>query len=122
MKSMTAPAVAALLAFAVSTIATAHPLPRSAAPAPNAVLASSPAEIRIGFSEPLVGAFSGLSVADQAGRPAAVGPSRVAADDPKALVAAVRTPLGPGAYTVSWHAVAADTHHVQGHYSFQVKP
>ena len=42
--------------------------------------------------------------------------------DHKQLAAPIKTPLAPGTYTASWRAVGDDTHHVSGHYSFQVKP
>ncbi len=38
------------------------------------------------------------------------------------LFAPVTAALAEGTYVVNWHAVAADTHHVAGHFSFQVKP
>jgi methionine-rich copper-binding protein CopC len=109
-------------ALAASVAAFAHPLPRAASPLPNAVLTSSPAQVSVTFSETLVPAFSGLSVVDQAGKAADVGPAVVDPANAKELVAPVRAPLGPGTYTVSWRAVGADTHHVSGHYSFQVRP
>jgi methionine-rich copper-binding protein CopC len=115
----------ALLAAALALTAApafAHPLPKAASPAPNAVLAASPAEIRITFSEGLVLPFSGLEVADQAGHKADLGPPTLAPGDARQLVAPVRATLGPGVYLVTWHAVGDDTHHVSGHYSFEVKP
>jgi methionine-rich copper-binding protein CopC len=30
-------------------------------------------------------------------------------------------PLAPGVYTVSWVAIAVDSHRTQGHYQFTVK-
>lgn len=121
MRRLALSAVAAAAVFLAST-ATAHPLPRAAAPAPNAVLAASPHEIRITFSEGLVPAFSGLELKDASGKTAALGPASVSPQDRTQLAAPVTAPLGPGAYTVNWHAVGDDTHHVSGHYSFQVKP
>jgi methionine-rich copper-binding protein CopC len=112
------------LAAAMATASTseAHPLPRAAIPAPNAVLTASPPEIKITFSEGLVPAFSGLALQDQAGHAAPLGPSTVDPSDKTTLRAAVTSALAPGTYTVTWHAVGDDTHHVGGHYSFQVKP
>ncbi len=107
--------------FAASA-AGAHPLPKATTPAPNAVLATSPAEIRMTFSEGLVAAFSGLELKDQAGKAVDLGPSSVDSKNKKQLFAPVKAALGAGTYTVNWHAVAADTHHVSGHFSFQVKP
>ena len=116
------PAFAALIAaLAASATAAAHPLPRAASPAPNAILAASPPEIRVTFSEPLVAAFSKLELVDQAGKPVPLGASVVDPNDRKQLAALVKGRLPAGTYIVNWHAVAADTHHVAGHYSFQVK-
>lgn len=112
-----------ILALTTATSAAiAHPLPRAASPAPNAILSKSPAEIRITFSEGLVAAFSGLELKDLAGHAMALGPSIVDPQDHKQLTAPIKAPLPPGTYTASWHAVGDDTHHVSGHYSFQVRP
>jgi methionine-rich copper-binding protein CopC len=112
----------ALAATFVASVAAAHPLPKAASPAPNAVLASSPPEIRITFSEGLAAAFSGIELTDASGRPVALGPSTVDPRDGKQLAAPVKAQLAPGTYVVTWRAVGDDTHHVAGHYSFQVKP
>ncbi len=112
--------LAALVALAAASAAAAHPLPKAASPAPNAVLAASPAEIRITYSEPLVAAFSGLELKGPDGKAVALGASTV--DHKTQLAAPVKAPLVAGTYTVDWHAVSTDTHHVAGHYSFQVKP
>jgi methionine-rich copper-binding protein CopC len=113
-----------LLSLAASSLATAaigHPLPTAASPAPNAVLAASPSEIRITFSEGLVARFSGLMLKDAAGHDLGLGPSALDPNDRNRLVAPVTSRLGPGSYTVNWRAVGDDTHHVSGHYSFQVR-
>jgi methionine-rich copper-binding protein CopC len=121
MKKLRPLLVVALMILAGS-VANAHPLPKTATPKPNAVLTTSPAEIRIGFSEGLVAAFSGLEVDDQGGTAAETGEATVNPQDDKELVVPIRAKLAPGTYTVKWHAVGTDTHHVSGHYSFQVKP
>lgn len=111
----------ALPAVILASTAIAHPLPRAATPAPNAVLTASPPAIIITFSEGLVPAFSGLELKDAAGKALALGPASVNPQDKKQLVAPVTAPLGTGTYSVYWHAVGDDTHHVSGHYSFEVK-
>ena len=113
-----------ILTLAIATtasVANAHPLLRAASPMPNAVLTSSPPEVRIKFSESLVAAFSGLELKDGAGRAVAVGAANVDPKDNSELVALVRATLSPGTYTVSWRAVGDDTHHVSGVYRFEVK-
>ena len=46
---------------------------------------------------------------------AAIGPDR------KTLTLLLRRALTAGSYRVTWHAVAADTHRVQGTFAFTVK-
>jgi hypothetical protein len=113
--------LAAAAGIALCGSAFAHPMLRAATPAPNAVLTASPAEIRITFSEALVAAFSGLDLKDRSGRAVPTGPAAVSPEDRKALAAPLKARLGAGVYTVNWHAVGDDTHHVSGHYSFLVK-
>lgn len=111
----------ATAAALMASTAIAHPLPRAASPAPNAILTASPPEIRITFSEGLVPVFSGLELKDASGRVLGLGPASVGPADKKQLAARITAPLGAGTYTVYWHAVGDDTHHVAGHYSFAVK-
>ena len=106
----------------LASAAIAHPLPRAAIPAPNEVLSASPPEIRITFSEGVVPAFSGLELKDAAGKTVSLGPTTIISPDKTQLAASVKAHLGPGTYTVFWRALGDDTHHVSGHYSFQVKP
>ena len=37
------------------------------------------------------------------------------------LVGAPMPPLAPGTYRVTWHAVSADTHRMEGAYTFTVR-
>ena len=114
-------AFVALVALGMAATASAQPQPSAFSPAPNAVMAASPKAIRITFNETLVAAFSGIDVADKSGHKADLGPAVL--DGAKTTLSApVRTPLSAGTYTVTWRAVAADTHHVTSHYSFQIKP
>ena len=100
----------------------AHPRVMSAKPAENEILASSPTTIRIEFTERPVAKFSGIELLDARNQVVPVGPSEVAANNRKALVAPIASKLEPGDYTVVWHAVATDTHRVEGRYTFHVKP
>jgi len=111
----------AALVLGTVTFAYAHPLPKTTTPKPNSVLATSPTEIRIGFSEGLVVAFSGIEVDAQSGTPVVTGDAALNPNDDKELMVQIKVKLAPGTYTVKWHAVGDDTHHVSGHYSFQVK-
>jgi copper resistance protein C len=106
---------------AAAGIAIAHPLPKSANPKPNEALTASPSEIRIGFSEGLVAAFSGMELDDDTGKAVSTNTATIDPNDSKELILPLSSRLAPGTYTVKWHAVGDDTHHVAGHYSFQVK-
>ncbi len=121
---------AALFAFATIAIASAagaHPRLVSALPAANSTTAATN-ELKLTFSETLVPQFSGMSIlmTDMPGMkmtaPMSVGmvASRVTADG-KTLVGKLPVPLPAGTYTLGWHAVTADTHRVEGSYSFIVK-
>jgi methionine-rich copper-binding protein CopC len=108
------------LAFASLTfgVAEAHPRLLSSSPAPNS-RTSAPREVRLGFSETLIGKFSKIAVMDGKGHAVRVGPSALTPDH-KQLVSPVLVKLSPGPYKVAWKAVSTDTHRVQGGYVFTV--
>ena len=120
-----------VLAIAVSGsaagAAVAHAKLVTATPAANAA-ANAPASIKLKFNEPVVAQFSGitLQMTDMPGMKMstpseiAVGASKLAADR-TTLSAKLAKPLATGTYRVLWHAVTADTHRVEGSYSFTVK-
>lgn len=113
---------AGLLAAAIvglgSGVAEAHPRLLSANPAPNARVAA-PAEVRLSFSETLIGKFSRIALLDSRGHPVRIGATALASNH-KQLVAPISGKLSPGSYKVSWKAVSTDTHRVQGAYAFTV--
>lgn len=113
--------IIAVTTLLLSTNAFAHPVPKSADPKPNATISSSPSEIRIGFSEGFVPAFSGMEVDDASGKAVVTGTATADPNDDKVMILPVTVKLSSGTYTVKWHAVGDDTHHVGGHYSFTVK-
>lgn len=119
MRPLPALLAAAALLFAAAPAALAHPHPKALVPAVGAVVASPP-QVRMTFSEALIASFSGLQLKDAAGH-VLTGPSALDPAHNSVMFAPVRGHLAPGIYTVEWHAVASDTHHVAGHYSFQVK-
>jgi len=105
----------------VATAANAHPKLVTTNPAANAVIASSPKELRFNFNEELVPKFSGAEVKDHKGQKVESGAAMADPTDKKQLVLPLSKPLAAGTYNVEWHAVAADTHRVKGSYSFTVK-
>ncbi len=111
--------LAILIAGAISGVAWAHPALQSAEPSQGSTV-SSPKEIRLTFTEDLVAKFSGLSVKDGGGRPIETASPSVDPNQKRQLIVPIPKPLSPGTYNVDWHAVAADTHRVTGHFSFKV--
>jgi methionine-rich copper-binding protein CopC len=109
-------------AFAlIAGSAQAHAHLVSAVPAPGAEVKSAPTQLDLHFSEGVLAALSGAAVKDAAGHAVALGPASIAANDRKRMVLPIKAPLSSGVYTVSWRAVAADTHRSAGQYSFTVR-
>ena len=120
-----AASIAAALVFGGT--AQAHPKLVAATPAANSAVAK-PTKIQLKFSEKLLAPMTGATLTMTAmpgmsghqpmkmtGFAAAMGP------DGKTLTLTMKRPLAKGTYLVAWHAVAADTHRVEGKYSFTVK-
>jgi len=118
---------APLIALALPTAALAHPKLLSSTPAAKATV-SKTKEIKLTFSEKLVPQFTGidLTMTSMPGM-ANHGPMKVSgfktsvSPDGKTLIATLPRPLPAGGYDLKWHAVAADTHRIEGKFSFSVK-
>ena len=98
-------------ALAHAKLLTANPAPNATVPAPKA--------LNLKFSEKLEPKFSGFEIANAAG--AAVSIKTTVAADGMSLEGALAAPLAPGAYKVTWHAVTADAHRMNGAYTFTVR-
>ena len=90
----------------------------SSYPAPGAVVAGTPPEIRLTFNE-RIGLGSTLQIFAPSFRAV---PGVTAWVDPAApqLLRAIPPLLAPDTYTVEWSAVSADGHSVSGSFSFAV--
>ncbi len=117
----------ALGTLSLATAAKAHPRLVAASPAANGTIASTN-QLKLSFSEALVAQFSGMNIlmTDMPGMkmtsPMSVGAvTSVLAADGRTLVGTLKAPLPAGTYALGWHAVTADTHRVEGSYSFTVK-
>jgi methionine-rich copper-binding protein CopC len=111
---------AALFLAADATEASAHARLLAATPASNATT-TAPKQLTLKFSERLQPRFSGLSVTKPQMNDMATPMKVAVSKDGKSLIATPREPLPAGVYKVSWHAVTADTHRVQGAYTFTVR-
>lgn len=107
-----------LLALAPGA-AHAHAALDHASPAAGSIVATPPSEVRLWFTEPLVGRFSTAELRSSAGGIIATGGT----DPADAKVIVIRLPvLQAGQYKVHWKAVSTDTHRMEGDFSFEVKP
>jgi methionine-rich copper-binding protein CopC len=104
----------------LATTAQAHPKMNMSAPAPGATVTTPPGEIKMGFSEGLVGRFTGLELTDAKGKHVQLGQAFLDPHDNTKFSVPVKQRLTPGLYKVSWHAVSTDTHRVTGKYAFSV--
>ena len=115
-------AIAAALAFVFAAPAAfAHAQLEKATPAVGGAV-TSPAEIRLKFSEGVEWRFSGIALTAEGGAAVPLGKPSVDPADSSVLIVKVGKALPPGLYTVTWHAVSVDTHHTQGDFQFTVKP
>jgi methionine-rich copper-binding protein CopC len=113
-------ACAAALLLTFAQWASAHAYPKQRVPAAGATVGADTRQVSIEFDDALERAFSSIKVLDASGADVTNGKARVDAHDKKHMTVALQA-LKPGAYTVSWVAVAVDGHRTQGHYTFNVK-
>jgi methionine-rich copper-binding protein CopC len=97
--------------------ATAHAFLDHANPPVGAVVARSPAEVRLWFTERIEPRFSRLEITTAGGGKIAAG-GVVGGDQ-----MSIRLPaLKPGRYKVKWRVISVDTHETEGDFSFEVRP
>lgn len=122
----TAFAVAMAASVLAATAVQAHPKLDSTTPAANTVVAA-PTRIQLVFSEALVAQFSGIDLTMTEMPGMKMGPMKMngvkatVGADGKTLVATLARPLPVGTYRVDYHVVSADTHRIQGSYTFKVQ-
>jgi len=111
-------ASAILMLFgAVAALAHAHLV--RATPAVGGTVHTPPSEITLRFSEKLEPKFSSVVVRDSAGQQVDKGDATVDKAD-RTVMRVLLQPLEPGVYKVEWRAVSADTHKVNGDFTFKV--
>jgi copper transport protein len=101
-------------------VADAHATFDRSDPQPNSVLAESPTEIRIWFTEPLEFDESSVRLFDQGGNEVPNIESQQG-DGDKSMVVPLPEPLDVGTYSVVWKNLStADGHPLQGYFTFTV--
>jgi copper transport protein len=104
--------VAAVASLAITGVTTAHSSLVASEPADGEERAGSPVELRLRFDGPVDASLAEIRIADQAGRPVAIGPLRV---DRFVELVAPLPPLGRGIYRVQWRiASSVDLHEIGG--------
>ena len=106
------------LAVQVGSVA-AHTALVDAEPAPGAKLPSSPAEVRLTFTEALQPGSTFAVFGEFFNEIEGVTP-QIDPGAPEQMAAAF-PPLGPGTYTVQWVAIGDDGDKVNGSYSFNIQ-
>jgi methionine-rich copper-binding protein CopC len=118
-RTMTVLAASAALVLSGTMAAFAHAHLVRATPAAGGTVQAAPSEVTLRFSEKLEPKFSSVVVRDSAGKQVTKGDAAV--DKADRMVIRVLLPqLEPGVYTVEWRAVSADTHKVNGNFTFKV--
>lgn len=116
-------AMAVVLLFAVGALfapaAGAHALLEETAPAQGATVDASPKEIRLRFIEPVDIPDGAITLYDSTGARVDVGKAAHPEGRPAEVVASVPK-LGRGSYVVSWKAMSADSHPINGAFTFAV--
>ena len=115
-------AAATLLLLGSIGAVQAHAHLKSASPPVDGVVATSPGEVTVTFTERLEVKLSRLEVKDSSGRAVSKDDVHFPTDgDGRTLAVSVPT-LPAGSYTVQWTAASVDTHKTTGAFSFVVKP
>ncbi|MFZ4112318.1 MAG: copper resistance protein CopC [Ilumatobacteraceae bacterium] len=100
-------------------IASAHAILESSSPAPSALLASSPKEIRLDFDEQVEATLGDIRIYDSEQREVSIKKTVRSSSDVSVVTAGVPT-LKNGVYVVVWRVVSADGHPVTGAFPFEI--
>jgi copper transport protein len=111
--------LAMLGVLAVASPALAHATLVSTSPADGVVLARAPARVSATFDEPVGVSTDSLEVFAPNGDRVDTG-GTAHGRQPESITVALRPGLGKGTYTVGWHVISADSHPVQGAFTFSI--
>jgi methionine-rich copper-binding protein CopC len=100
--------------------ALAHSMLVKAEPPRRAVLAKTPAQVRLWFNEELEGEYASLIVLDAEKHPVTEIKPQLAQDDPKSIILPLPE-LTPGKYSVKFRVLSVDGHVVESSLDFTVK-
>ena len=109
-----------VMSIAASSLAHAHAFLDHADPKVGSTLTASPSVVKGWYTEELEPAFSKIEVFDSTGKEIDQKDSKVDSAD-KSLMSVSVPKLPAGTYKVKWSAVAVDTHHTTGTFTFTVQ-
>jgi copper transport protein len=102
-------------------IASAHAVLLDETPANGQLLTSTPPEVSMRFSESVDLGLANIRLIDARGNDVTGLPAPTHPAGSRAMVSlAIPTALANGTYTVAWRVISADTHPVQGAFTFSV--
>jgi methionine-rich copper-binding protein CopC len=113
---------AAAVGIFAATGAFAHAFLDRASPGVGATVNGAPSELELRFTQNIVVAFSGVTIAAANGGAISAGKATIDPSNPNTLHVRLGHALKPGTYVVSWHVVSVDTHPTSGTYQFTVAP
>ena len=114
------PRLAVALAVALAPLpAAAHAFLATANPRVGSTIAAAPPQLLLNFTEGVEPDLSSVAVTNAAGAVVSIGHCHTAGRADRLAIALGKLP--PGAYTVTWHAVAIDLHKTEGHFVFHVR-
>lgn len=118
-------AIALLLTAATGVLLAAprrHTTLVKSEPAANDTLSKSPAAIKLWFSEKVELPVTSVKLADASGTAIALAaPTRPDTGNAAPVIVALKKPLAPGGYVVTWITAAKDGHRANGKIAFAVK-
>ena len=118
MWKMKTPGCCFVLIVAAAAVASAHMAVQKTMPEADTVLAESPQQIRIWFTQSPDPAISRLTLAGAHGE-IALGDTEV--QDDRSLMAMLPSKLEAGTYTVNWRTAGDDGHTQRGDFAFTVR-
>lgn len=101
-----------------ASAASAHAVLLQTTPTSGQILSQPPKAISLRYNEAVEANLGSVRLYDTTGK--RIDTSGPAKPSPEVVKVAVRSKLGPGAYVVTWRVISADSHPVQGSFTFQV--
>jgi copper transport protein len=112
--------VAAGIGVALAAPAAAHAFVLATEPGNWQVQENSPDRVSVRFSESVDLGLSGVRLIGPDGKDVTLGAPEHPEGKPETVIAKVPKKLANGTYTVAWHVISADSHPIQGAFSFSV--